>query len=83
MLRGRTRTPPVGAALISSEEVLVRARDTSQTQPTTNRAARRAAARGKTPQGAGPDAPRTLDRIGRASTTPVHFRTDYAARRSG
>lgn len=62
----------------------MRVRDTSQTptQPT-NRAARRAAARGKTPQAAGTDAPRTLARIGRASTTPVHFRTDFAARRSG
>ncbi|WP_433507743.1 hypothetical protein ACQP04_15550 [Pseudonocardia halophobica] len=60
----------------------MRVRDTSQTptQPA-NRAARRAAARGKTPQATG--APRTLARIGRASTTPVHFRTDFAARRSG
>jgi hypothetical protein len=62
----------------------VRIRDTSQTpaQPT-NRAARRAAARGRTPQATGTDAPRALGRIGRASTTPVHFRTDFAARRSG
>ncbi|MFC5951173.1 hypothetical protein ACFQH9_23170 [Pseudonocardia lutea] len=60
----------------------MRVRDTSQTQPT-NRAARRAAARGKTPQATGSGAPRALARIGRASTTPVHFRTDFAARRSG
>ncbi|MCE3552100.1 hypothetical protein LWC33_11590 [Pseudonocardia sp. RS11V-5] len=49
----------------------------------TNRAARRAAARGKAPQAGGAEAPRALGRIGRASTTPVHFRTDFAARRSG
>lgn len=62
----------------------MRVRDTSQTptQPT-NRAARRAVARGKTPQATSADAPRTLARIGRASTAPVHFRTDFAARRSG
>ncbi|GAA4698976.1 hypothetical protein GCM10023215_41790 [Pseudonocardia yuanmonensis] len=61
----------------------MRVRDTSQTRQPTNRAARRAAARGKTPQAVGRDAPRALARTGRASTTPVHFRTDYAARRSG
>lgn len=48
-----------------------------------NRAERRAAARGRTPEGspAGGRAPRSSGRGVR--TGPVHTRTDFAARRSG
>jgi hypothetical protein len=50
-------------------------------QAPTNRAARRAAKRGKAVTD-GPSS-RVPLRDGRANTTPVHARTDYAARRSG
>jgi len=49
--------------------------------PQDNRAARRAAARGRATDGGG--APRPVRRDGRAHTKAAHSRADFAARRSG
>ncbi|GAA4553204.1 hypothetical protein [Pseudonocardia xishanensis] len=62
----------------------MRATPSPSTAEPTNRAARRAARRGKATEGTTPSrVPPRDGRPGAALTKPAHARTDFAARRSG